>query len=147
MDSNLLRSYALRPINVITLCVPIVLGILLMPMLAFAEEAAATPEFADFWSALAANNWPLAVGIGLTILVWVVRNFKVLDRVPKNALPWVSLAVAVFGTTGTRIVQFCAEGKTWWHGMIEGVVEGLSMGFISMGMWDTKQTMVRRQNK
>lgn len=146
MKDNWLWSY--RPINVLTLFVTIVLCLLALPLVVFAEEAApTTPDMTDFMTALAANNWPLAVGLGLTIVVWIVRGFKLLERVPKNALPWVSLIVAVAGTAGTRIVQFCSESRPWWQGMIQGIFEGLSMGFISMGMWDTKQTVAKRKSK
>lgn len=118
----------------------------LYPILAFAEEAVAEtmPDVDSFWTAIAANNWPLAVGIGLTILVWVFRKF-IVKKIPKKAMPWVSLALAVIGTAGTRIVQATSESRPWWQGMVQGILEGAVTGFVAMGAWDIKQTVVKKE--
>jgi hypothetical protein len=121
----------------------------LYPIVAIAQEIAETtvevvPDISGFWAAISAQNWPLAVGIGLTVIVWAARKW-IVKKLPKKALPWVTLALAICGTTGTRIVQFNSEGRPWWQGMIQGILEGSLMGFVAMGMWDVKQTVVKKE--
>jgi len=122
---------------------------LLYPIVSFAQDVAETavevvPDVSGFWAAITAQNWPLAVGIGLTILVWAARKW-IVKKLPKKALPWVTLALAICGTTGTRIIQFNSEGRPWWQGLIQGLLEGSLMGFAAMGMWDVKQTVVKKE--
>jgi hypothetical protein len=121
----------------------------LYPIVAIAQEVAETavevvPDISGFWAAISAQNWPLAVGIGLAVVVWAARKW-IVKKLPKKALPWVTLALAICGTTGTRIVQFNSEGRPWWQGMIQGILEGSLMGFAAMGMWDVKQTVVKKE--
>lgn len=98
------------------------------------------PDIDRFWVALIESNWPLAVGIGLTVIVWAFRNF-IIKKIPKKALPWVSLGLAIAGTTGTRLATYSGP---WWHCIIQGVLEGAILGFVSMGIWDSKQAIRKR---
>lgn len=94
----------------------------------------AIPDLGGFWTAMGDQHWPLAVGIGLTFLVWVIRTF-VKHKLPSKAIPYVTLALAIIGTTGSRIVQASNSGVPWWQGAVQGVLEGATVGFLAMGWW------------
>jgi hypothetical protein len=120
--------------------------IMIFPYVVFAEVlgGGTSPDLGGFWVAIGTSHWPLAVGIGLTILVWAMRSF-VIHKIPKNALPWVTFGLAVIGTSGTRMVQAIGDDVVWWQGLIQGVLEGATVGFAAIGWWDMKQTVKRRQ--
>jgi len=122
-------------------------AVITFPAVVFAEMSGdVPPDLAGFWEAVGARHWPLAVGIGLTTLVWATRHF-VLHKIPKNVIPWVTLGLAIAGTTGARMVQSISAGAVWWHGMVEGILEGATVGFAAIGWWDAKQTIKRRATK
>ena len=121
----------------------VIAAITLFPAIAFAESSEAMPDISSFWTAMGDKHWPLAVGIGLTIVVWLARSF-VLKKLPKKVLPWATLVLAVIGTTGARMVQAINSGLAWWQGLIQGVLEGASVGLAAMGFWDVKQSIKKR---
>lgn len=111
--------------------------ILFIPISVFAQEVAATPPMPSpdsFFEALSNRHWPLAVAFAVTILVWIVR-YVVKDRIPTKVIPYVMLACTVLSTTAARMIQFVGESRPWWQGMIQGVLEGGTIGLGSMGMW------------
>src|SRR4030042_6311273 len=114
----------------------------LFPSWVFAESSSvpAIPDLTGFWEAIGAQHWPLAVGIGLTVVVWVCRSL-VIKKISKRALPWVSVSVAVVGMVSTRMIQAIGNNVPWWHGMVEGILEGVTVGLTSLGYWDVKQSV------
>ena len=96
----------------------------------------AVPDLGGFWTAMGNSHWPLAVGIGLTVLVWLVRTF-VNHKIPSTIIPYVTLSLAIIGTAGSRIVQAANTGVPWWQGAVQGVLEGATVGFSAMGWWST----------
>lgn len=113
------------------------LVVLFIPTVAYAEEAGETmPDVQSFFGAIQEQHWPLVVAIGLMFVVWILRRF-VKDKVPPKALPYIALTIAVLGTTASRMIQFINAGTTWWHGMIQGILEGATIGFSAMGMWSS----------
>jgi hypothetical protein len=126
----------------ITLATILFAVLIIFPFVVFAELSGDTsvPDFSGFWDAIGGSHWPLAVGIGLTIVVWTVRKF-VYSKIPKNALPWVTLGLAIVGTAGTRMVQAISESLPWWQGLVRGILEGTTVGFAAIGWWDAKQTV------
>lgn len=121
-------------------------SLVFFPGVVFAEAATPepVPDLGGFWAAVQSQHWPLVIGIGLTLIVWAFRNF-IVKKIPKDALPWVTLGLALVSTSGTRIVQACEGGGVWWQAAIEGALEGLTIGFAAIGFWDTKQTVRRRK--
>lgn len=119
---------------------------IIFPTVVFAEVAGPDPlpDLGGFWAAIGAKHWPLAVGLGLTVVVWIVRSF-VTHKIPKKVLPWVTLGIAVVGTAGTRMAQAIGNELPWWQGMVQGIFEGMTMGFMAIGWWDTKQTIKKRE--
>lgn len=93
------------------------------------------PEFAEFFSALSSRNWPLVVAFGLTFVVYVIRSVTKDKAVPVKYVPYLTLGLAVFGAVAARIIEFVSSNHTWWHGLIQGVVEGAIVGLSAMGWW------------
>lgn len=104
-----------------------------LPTIAYAEEA---PDFGMFLNAVGNQHWPLAVAAGLMLVVWVLRTF-VKDKVPSKYIPWVTLTVAILSETGLRMTQFIEAGQPWWQGLVQGLLEGASIGFMAMGWWSS----------
>ena len=107
------------------------------PSVVYAETGAgpeAVPDLGGFWTAMGEQHWPLAVGIGLTLIVWLVRTF-VKHKLPPKVIPYVTLGLAIIGTAGSRMVQASNTGVQWWQGAVQGVLEGATVGFSAMGWW------------
>lgn len=111
--------------------------ILLFPLTLLAEESTEIPPMPStesFMEALGERHWPLAVALGVTILVWVIR-YVIKDKIPVSIIPYVMLACTVLSTGAARIIQAVSENHTWWMAMIQGLLEGATVGLGSMGMW------------
>lgn len=128
----------------VTLLTILIVSAIVFPAFVLAETVTPSPDMGGFWTAVGSNHWPLAVGIGLTILVWAMRSF-VMHKIPKKALPWVTLGLAIVGTAGTRMVQAIGDEVVWWQGLVQGVLEGATVGFAAIGWWDVKQA-VKKNN-
>jgi hypothetical protein len=135
-------------IAVLTFITVLLVVVILFPVVVYAETAGGVtaPDLSGFWAAIGERHWPLAVGIGLTALVWAARAF-VVRKIPKAYLPWVTLALAIVGTAGMRMSQSISDGVPWWQGMIQGVLEGTTVGFAAIGYWDAKQTVKKTELK
>ena len=105
------------------------------------EEAALeeTPDIEDMEEAIEeafalvdaikSKNWPLAVGLGLMILVFIlnkVLNLK--EKVGPKALPWIAMGFAVAGTMGTGLIA----GLGW----VDSIVQGVLAGVVAIGGWE-----------
>jgi hypothetical protein len=134
-------------VSVISAFMTIFLVVMFWPIAVFAQDVVPVdvPVVDQFWTAIVSQNWPLAFGFGLTIVVWIGRRF-VIKKIPKKALPWITLALAVFGTAGTRIIQFSSETRPWWQGLVQGAIEGTLIGLTAMGVWDIKQTKGKKKS-
>ncbi len=108
------------------------------PLALCAQEAGSMPppmpDPGSFLEALSSQHWPLAVALGVTILVWFVR-YVAKDKIPPKAIPYVMLACAVLSGGAARIIQAVSDNHTWWTAMIQGILEGATVGLGSMGMW------------
>jgi len=112
----------------------VLLIVLLMPSIAFADGE--VPSIGEFMDAIGNKHWPLVVALGLTIVVWVIRNF-VKDKVPTKYLPYLTLAIAVLSSTSARIIQAISNDVPWWQGLIQGILEGATIGWVAMGQWSS----------
>ena len=79
--------------------------------------------------AIKSKNWPLAVGLGLMILVFVLNKvFNLKDKVGPKALPWIAMAFAIAGTVGTGLIA----GLGW----VDSIVQGILAGVVAIGGWE-----------
>lgn len=79
--------------------------------------------------AIQSKNWPVVGGIALMLLVFVANKFGLKDKVGAKAIPWVSLLIGVFATTGMAL----ASGVD----VMSAIIQGLSAGLAAVGSWET----------
>jgi len=90
------------------------------------DEAAG--EVSALVNALQSKNWPLAVGLFLTLLVFVANKLGLKNLVGSKAVPWVAMAISVFGTVGTGLII----GLGW----VESLTQGILTGVAAIGGWE-----------
>ena len=64
----------------------------------------------------------------LTLLVWAFRKAKLLGKVPKRLIPWITIFLAMLG----NIVAALAQGVPWHVAVLNGLV----MGSAAVGFWE-----------
>ena len=79
--------------------------------------------------AIQSKNWPVVAGLILMILVFVANKFGLKDKVGAKAIPWVSLIIGVFATSGMALASGVA--------VTEALIQGLSAGLAAVGSWET----------
>lgn len=101
-------------------------------------------EFTELFDAIASQNWPLVVALGLTIVVYLARGI-VKDKIPKKYVPWITLSVAVVSSIAARMVEHINANHPWWYGLVQGLPEGAIIGFGAMGWWSTANSLRKRK--
>ena len=79
--------------------------------------------------AIQSKNWPVVAGIILMLLVFVANKFGLKNKVGAKAIPWVSLLIGIFATTGMALASGIA--------VTEALIQGLSAGLAAVGSWET----------
>ena len=79
--------------------------------------------------AIQSKNWPVVAGLILMLLVFIANKFGLKDKVGAKAIPWVSLVIGVFATSGMALVSGVA--------VTEALIQGLSAGLAAVGAWET----------
>jgi hypothetical protein len=72
------------------------------------------------------RNWGLAVGVGIMLIVWVLRLLW--PKLSKKALPWIAVAIGAFGAFGLAMISAPTE---WLQAVLAGIAAGLS----AAGTW------------
>lgn len=115
----------LRIFEVFLLC-------LIIPRIVFAN----VPDITPLYDAVTLKNWGLVVAIGLTLVVWIIRNIS-LDTIPKKYLPIITLVFSILPTVSARMVQCITADTSIWKGVIQGIIEGATIGLTAMGIWSS----------
>jgi hypothetical protein len=86
------------------------------------------------------GRWAAAIGLLVMFLVWVLRRF-IWKLIPKNVLPWLTLALGCVVTVSTELII----GLEWWKALIDGFITGA----CAMGLWSTifKHFMAPKEEK
>lgn len=79
--------------------------------------------------AIQSKNWPVVAGLILMLLVFIANKFGLKDKVGAKAIPWVSLVIGVFATSGMALASGVA--------VTEALIQGLSAGLAAVGSWET----------
>jgi len=118
-----------RPLLTLALSLVLCLGALTLPAFAQPADPGADPVAfgALVLEAITGRNWPLLAGLVLTFIVWGLRTW-VLQRVSSKVLPWIVLVAAVLAEGAAVLFA----GGDW----LVALVQGLLVGFVSMGSWD-----------
>lgn len=107
--------------------------VVFIPTLSIAEVEP-MPNAVNMLQSIQDRNWPIVVALGLMLVVWALRNV-VRDRIPKEYLPFLTLSIGVCTAVSLRVSQQVEMNHTWWHGVIQGLVEGITTGLCAMGVW------------
>jgi uncharacterized membrane protein len=79
-------------------------------------------------AALKAGQWPLAIGLLLSLLVYGVNRFALKEKLDGKVVPWVSFGVGVAGATGTGLVLGTS--------LFEAFTAGILAGVAAIGGWE-----------
>lgn len=71
------------------------------------------------------GHWAIVAGLGLMVVIWVLRRINILARVPKKFIPLVSAALGVVGYIAVGL----AQGLPWYVALQQGFLTGASAGF------------------
>jgi hypothetical protein len=78
--------------------------------------------------AIKAGQWPLAVGLILSLGVYLVNRFALKDAVSAKAVPWVSFGVGVAGATATGLLTGTP--------VVDSITAGVLAGVAAIGGWE-----------
>lgn len=91
------------------------------------EEAVEAAK--GLYNAIQQKQWALALGLGLSLLVFGLRRLDVLSKVPAKAVPWVTSGLAVVGYV---IAALMTEGAV----ISDAVLGGITAGVAAVGLWE-----------
>ena len=74
------------------------------------------------------KNWSLALGLLLTLLVFIANKFGLKDKVGSKAVPWVA--------TGLAMAATCGVGLSSGVALADAAVQGLLAGVVAIGGWE-----------
>ncbi len=111
------------------------LGILVMPALAFAQEA--PPEglevLAPLIEAAQGGKWSLFASLLIMVLVWAATKAPVIkDWIKGEAKIWTAAVAGMLAAFATSVYMGSVEGAVDW---VAAVLEGLSVGLAAGGLW------------
>jgi hypothetical protein len=74
------------------------------------------------------GSWSLFAGVLLMLAIYLAKRFKLLEKVPDAAIPWVTMGVALLGTVGVTL----ANGGS----VLVAVIAGVSTGAFATFVWE-----------
>jgi hypothetical protein len=74
------------------------------------------------------KNWTLALGLMLTLMVFLANKIGLKDRIGSKAVPWVATALAMSATSGIALVAGISVS--------EALVQGFLAGVVAIGGWE-----------
>lgn len=87
-----------------------------------------TPPVADFLSAIQQHHWPVAVGLGIAIALYVANRANLLKNVPSKYTPTLAAVLGVVSAIGAQL----ATGMSWE----EAIGKGFLAGAAATGLWE-----------
>lgn len=82
----------------------------------------------DVIEAARSHEWALMVSGIIMLVLAGLRRFKVLSKLPKNAVPWVSMVMGVLAVVGD---SFSTGGEITMSRLLQGVMAGMA----ASGAW------------
>ena len=71
----------------------------------------------------------MVAGIILMLLVFVANKFGLKNKVGAKAIPWISLIIGVFATSGMALASGIA--------VTDALIQGMGAGLAAVGSWET----------
>jgi hypothetical protein len=87
------------------------------PVKAPETDAEAGEALGQMVSLAQEGAWTAAIGMGLMIIVWLLRKVNILAAVPKSMVPWVAFGLGLLVTVGMVL----AGGQSWETALVNGV--------------------------
>ena len=88
----------------------------------------AVKDAVALWKAIESQDWPLAAGFIVMLLVYVFNRFGLKDKVGAKAIPYVSMAIGILSAVGVAL----ASGGSIAAALEAGVLTGLA----AIGSWE-----------
>ena len=92
------------------------------------SDVEAIQDAVAIWKALNSQDWSLAAGLIVMLLVYIFNRFGLKEKVGKKAIPYVSLAIGVLSAVGIAL----ASGGSLAVALEAGVLAGLA----AVGSWE-----------
>ena len=89
--------------------------------------------------AIESKSWPVVVGLILSIIVMVLNQIGLKQKVGKKAVPWIAMALSVAGTIGSGL----AIGTD----IAPAIMQGVLTGTTSIAFWELMTKHVFRKDK
>jgi hypothetical protein len=106
-----------------------------LPPVSDEEATAAVKTLLDYQS----GGWGALVAALLTLIIFVVRKTGALNKLPKEALPWVAAGVAMIGDVIAAVVAGTA--------VPDALLQGLMLGAAAVGFWEMALKHVLKEKK
>lgn len=88
----------------------------------------AVEDAVALWKAIESQDWPLAGGFFVMLLVFIFNRFGLKDKIGAKAIPYVSIALGVLSAIGIAL----ASGGSIAAALEAGVLAGLA----AIGSWE-----------
>lgn len=92
------------------------------------SDVEAIQDAVAIWKALNSQDWSLAAGLIVMLLVYIFNRFGLKEKVGKKAIPFVSLAIGILSAVGIAL----ASGGSLAVALEAGVLAGLA----AVGSWE-----------
>ena len=106
-----------------------------LPPVSDEEAAEAVKTLLDYQN----GGWGALVAALLTLTIFVARKTGALNKLPKEALPWVAAGVAMIGD----VVAAVAAGTA----IPDAMLQGLMLGAAAVGFWEMALKHVLKEKK
>ena len=92
------------------------------------SDLEAMKDTVALWKAIQSQDWPLAAGFLVMLLVYVFNRFGLKDKVGAKAIPYISMAIGILSAVGVAL----ASGGSIAAALEAGVLTGLA----AIGSWE-----------
>jgi len=126
----------------------IVFALMSLPSLALAQAGTSTTPPASpgevvqsagaLWEAIAQKNWPLAVGVAITIIIWLLKKTGVLDKIKLGSKQGIRMSVVILAALGS-----VAGGFIKGLPPMEVVMATVVAASAAFGGWETVGKFLR----
>lgn len=93
------------------------------------SDEEAVESLKALYEAIQQNQWGLVVALALALLIYGLRRFDLLSKVPEMMVPWVMAGVGIVGYVAAALA---APGASW----LDAITGGFLTGAAAAGLWE-----------